>query len=301
MKEIRLKSIPGNWAECSLEELQKLDDIKGKFPSEAVYQTYCFLELTNLVPLVYAERWRAILGSIPFIRQFVKKTGRKLDKIEEDYLGMAAPFITYKSCYRLRGWRHKLFGRRFWIKDRQIAAWLKELTWLNGKPFFLTNPVTKKSIAGKIYTSSFTRLADMSWADYSRCSMYWELYHKTKQSGYLEKFIAILYKVEDPKIIRGKFSPLETMLIQIFWNSVQHNYMKTFPHLFKSGGKESKKGHTDYMKNEAQITVFLAKQANALPREVQDMEAFYALEYMERNAEEVEAHEKEIIRIKHKR
>lgn len=74
--------------------------------------------------------------------------------------------------------------------------------------------------------------------------------------------------------------------------------MSTFPHIFSKRKKGAKEKSSDYMKNEAQITVFLAKQSGALPKEVQDMEAFYALEYMEANAIENEEHEKRMASIR---
>ena len=297
-KEINLTGLPRNWSDCTIVELLKINKIKGQYKSKESYLTYCLMSLLGITPLCYKSRWKNILGQIPFIKRFLSKDGREISAIDNDYLQLGAPFISYRSCYCFSGLKNFLFGKRFWIEDQEIHYWLKNLEWLNNPPFFLKNPVDKKKIGRKTYYSSFTRLADMCWNDYSKCCMYVELFEKTNDKFYLYKFISTLYKIDDDVTVSKYFTAFETQLILIFWSSVQKNYMSTFPHIFSKRKKGAKEKSSDYMKNEAQITVFLAKQSGALPKEVQDMEAFYALEYMEANAIENEEHEKRMASIR---
>ncbi len=300
-RAVNLKELPSGWNDCSLKELQQINTLQGKYRSKEAYLTHCLFALLGIVPLCYNRRWREFLSLIPLFGRLIRQNGRQIDTVYDDFLGIGEPFISYKSRYRRRGFWNFLFGRRFWISDDMILSMAKQLEWLNTPPNFITNPIAEKKICMIRYRSVDTRFADMPWYRYNQCCTFIEVYERTHSREYLNRFIASLYNIEKPEKVEGNFSEFEIGLIIIFWNSVQKNLMNTFPRLYKSKKKSDTPKKTDYMKNAAQITVFLAKQSNSLPKDVQEMETFYALEYMERNAEEVEERERQMRNIKRKK
>ncbi|MCD8176704.1 MAG: hypothetical protein LUE98_04490 [Tannerellaceae bacterium] len=66
-KKINLTS-PKNYNALTLEQWRILDRLKGKYTSEDAYLTNVFLHFCNLKPLLYAERWRRILGGDSFYK-----------------------------------------------------------------------------------------------------------------------------------------------------------------------------------------------------------------------------------------
>ena len=289
MKKIDIGHLPTGWNDCSVMQLKSINDLGGKYKSMECYMSLVFFALMGIKPLVYAERWRELMAKIPLLRPFLAKTGRQIDSVHEDFLGMAKPFVLYKSCFHKKGFWNALFGKRFWLTDEEVLSFAKRISWVDTPPFFLTNPVAEKRIEGKTYKSSFTRLADMRWADYNQCCALMDHYAKSGNKLSLRKFISTLYKLPSENLVDKAFSPFEISLIILFWESVQKDYARVFPHLFKKKkSKKAKKEFTDYMKMEAEMTVFIAKEASSIPNQVHEMEAFYALEYMEKRAVENE-------------
>ena len=299
MRKIRidLPSLPQDWSSLTLRQFQMIESIRGKFSSTDAYLTHCFFALTGLKPLKYAERWRAVLGGIPLIGLLIKENGRGIYRMNEDYLGIEPPIPSFWQYYRFSGIWNALFGRRFRMEDQDVFYFQQRLNFLTerGDISLRSNPVYKKRIGLKNYTSYYSRLADMDWLDYNRCSMFIEQYIKTKNPSFLDNFLSAFYKIGNARKVRGKFSDMEIHLVLLFWNGCQQYFKKTFPHLYKENTKNSSK---DYMKEESEITVFLSKEAHMKPDDVRGMRAFDALQYLETNAIICEQTEKQIKAIK---
>ncbi|WP_195373010.1 hypothetical protein [Parabacteroides leei] len=298
-RHITLPSLPGNWKALTLDQFKKIEAIRGKFASSDAYLTHCFIILTGLRPLRYAERWRLLLGLIPILSRFIKETGRLVIDHEQDYLGLEKPVLIYAQYYCFSGIKNLLFGKRFIIQDQEILSFQQNIKFLADKSSIqlTSNPVKEKIINNKVYFCHQALLSDMTWHDYNRCSMFIELYLNSKNVNYLEQFIAVLYKMDDPSIVHGNFSELEINLILLYWNDSQKYFKKSFPHMFKEGKKQLNK---DYMKNEAELTVFLGKEAYTRPEDIRKMRAYDALQYLEMNAIICEEKERQIKKMKTK-
>lgn len=296
-KHIVLPSLPGNWRALTLEQFRKIEAIRGKFPSSDAYLTHCFLTLTGLKPLRYAERWRLLLGLIPGFSRFLKETGRVIIDQEQDYLGLEKPILIYAQYYCFSGVKNLLFGKRFLIEDQEILSFQQNIKFLADKSSIqlTTNPVKDKVIKDRVYNSHQALLSDMIWHDYNRCLMFIELYLNSKNDNYLYQFLAVLYKIDDPNIVHGSFSELEINLILFFWNESQKYFKRCFPHMFKEGKKRLNK---DYMKDEAELTVFLGKEAYTHPEDIRKMRAYDALQYLEMNAIICEERERQLNKLK---
>lgn len=295
-QKIELPSLPGNWKALTLEQFKIIESIKGKFPSSEAYLTHCFLALTGLKPLRYAERWRSVLGVIPYISRLVKETGRVVVYETEEALGDKPDFI-YGQYYCFSGLKNFIFGKRFIIQDQEILFFLQNIKFLTEKDNIqlMSNPVKEKVIKGNTYKSHQALLSDMTWEDYNRCSMFIELYQEGKDIRYLNQFLSVMYDVGNPGIIQNEFSKLEIDLILLYWNESQKYFKRSFPHMFKEGKKRLNK---DYMKEEAEITVFLGKEAYAKPEDIRGMRAYDALQYLEMNAVICEERERQLSKIK---
>lgn len=295
-QKIELPSLPGNWKALTLEQFKIIESIKGKFPSSEAYLTHCFLALTGLKPLKHAERWRSVLGAMPYISRFIKETGRVVVYETEDALGDKPDFI-YGQYYCFSGLKNFIFGKRFIIQDQEILFFLQNIKFLTEKDNIqlMSNPVKEKVIKGNTYKSHQALLSDMTWEDYNRCSMFIELYQEGKDIRYLNQFLSVMYDVGNPGIIQNEFSKLEIELILLYWNESQKYFKRSFPHMFKEGKKRLNK---DYMKEEAEITVFLGKEAYAKPEDIRGMRAYDALQYLEMNAVICEERERQLSKIK---
>lgn len=285
-KQLELKGLPANWNGLSLDQWKKLDAIRGEFASDTAYITHCFLALEGMKPLLYAERWRSILSGIPFVRRFVRMTGRQVEDIHEDYLQTGAPCYVWRQCYRFRGFWNSMFGVRFWLRDEELYAFTKRLEYLNTPVRLIANPVGRKRIRWRNYTSYYTKLADMPWIDYNKCNMYYEQYAKTKRPVFLEQFLCILYKISDPKLVKNAFSEFEIKLILLFWEGVHQSFSTDFPRLFK--GKKKEKKAVDYMKSESEITVFISKLASTTPDNSRKILVYDVFQYLDQNMQECE-------------
>lgn len=311
---INLPSLPNGWNTMTLEQLRVIEKISGKFSSPEAYLTNCFLELEQLKPLRYAQRWRSMLSLIPFIGRFMIETGRQVVDIHAGEGVNEKNFITWKRCYRFKGFWNALFGRRFFMEDQEILSFQQKIKFLIEREniYLVTNPVSNKKIGLRKYRSYYTNLADMPWIKYRLCCMHIQNYMDTRQRAYLDKFLSVLY-VPDGRIccmidrITGGLSPigfskyftvLEINLILIFWNSTQQYYKKCFKHLFSKKGEQKTR---DFMKEETEITVFLSKEIGTTPDNAQKLEAFYALQYLEDNAIQQEEKKREIDKMKRKR
>lgn len=285
-RQIELKSLPANWNALTLTQWKLLDGIRGRFVSKEGYLTKCFLALEGLAPLLYAERWRSFLSHIPIARNYLRMTGRQIDEIKEDYLQIGAPFYAWKQCYRFKGFRNALFGDRFWMTDEELHAFMLRLDFLNTPPRLIVNPVSRKRIGFRTYTSYYTKLADMPWIDYNKCNMYYEQYMMTKRPVFLEQFLCVLYKIKDPKRVKGAFSEFEVRLILLFWEGVHQSFSADFPNLFKSKKKDKKA--VDYLKSESEITVFISKLASTTPDNSRKILVYDVFQYLEQNIQECE-------------
>lgn len=299
MKTVELKKMPSNWNAVTMEQFRILEQMKARYASKEAYLTYCFIYFQGLKPLLYSSRWKEILSQISFLRRFIRMDGRRIQNIYSDYLGVGEPIVVWEQCYRYNGWKNLWKGDRFWMEDQQLLSFLRPLEYLTTPIQLAVNPIPQKTINDRIYTSAYTRLADMSWLDYNKCSMHIEQYVKTKQTKHLYNFIACLYKIGDPDIVQENFDTMELYLIQIFWQGCQTYFKKCFPHLFSVNEKKQKQ--KDYLKEESEISVFLSKQAYSKPDEVREMLVFDALEYLEQNAKECEERQREIDKIKSRR
>lgn len=295
-QKIELPSLPGRWNALTLKQFKVIESIKGKFPSSEAYLTHCFLALTGLKPLRYAERWRSVLGVMPYISRLVKETGRVVVYETEEALGDKPDFI-YGQYYCFSGLKNFIFGKRFIIQDQEILFFLQNIKFLTEKDNIqlMSNPVKEKVIKGNTYKSHQALLSDMTWEDYNRCSMFIELYQEGKDIRYLNQFLSVMYDVGNPGIIQNEFSKLEIELILLYWNESQKYFKRSFPHMFKEGKKRLNK---DYMKEEAEITVFLGKEAYAKPEDIRGMRAYDALQYLEMNAVICEERERQLSKIK---
>lgn len=293
--------MPENWDQVTVEQFRILERLSGKYASNKAYLTYCFIEMQGLKPLLYSSPRKEIMAKIPFFRNFVRMDGRVIDEVYEDYLQIGEPLPVYKQCYRRKGFKEFLFGERVWIRDDTVLAMLKTLEFME-KPIRLNkNPIPYKIIDGKNYNSRYTRLSDMNWLDYNRCCMFIEEYARHKEPEMLYNFIACLYSIGNTDKVKQHFDELECKLILMFWEGCQQYYKKCFPHIFKGGNEQKKRAVKDYLKDEAELTVFLSKQAYAKPEEVRSMLVFDALQYLELNARDCEEREKEIAKIKRHR
>lgn len=311
---INLPHLPGKWSEMTLGQLRSVEKINGKFTSELAYLAHCFLELEGLKPLQYAERWRSVLGTIPLLGRLVAKTGRQVEDVMEGCGEEDEPIVIWKQCYRFKGVRNAILGKRFFMEDQEMLSFQKKLEFLCHREeiYIYTNPIATKRAGMRIFRSYFTNLADMPWIHYRLCCMHLQNYTTTKQVIHLDKFLSVLYVPEGricrllnrlsgkshPKHFSRYFSQLEINLVLIFWNSTQQYYRTCFSHLFNNKG--DKKKH-DFMKEEAEITVFLSKEIGTVPENAQNLEVFYALQYLEDNAVLQEEKKKEIERIKRMR
>lgn len=297
-KKVELRSLPSGWEEISIDQFRQIEKIRGTFLSKTTYLTHCFLILEGIKPLRYAQRWRSFGGKIPLVKRFISMTGRRLIRVEEDYLRIGEPFYVWEQCYRFRGFWNALFGRRFWIPDEDLLFFVRKLDFLTDKNTFriLKNPVPEKRIRFSRYRSYRTCLSDMSWEAYNLCNMFMEQYVSTRHSVYLDNFLSVLYRMDNPKLAHRVFSYHEIHMILLFWQSVQEYFMKSFPHLFKKNNANKK--IRDYMKNEANITVFLCRQSYSTPASVRGMRAYDALQYLEINSIEYEEKERMIQRAK---
>lgn len=295
-QKIELPSLPGRWNALTLKQFKVIESIKGKFPSSEAYLTHCFLALTGLKPLRHAERWRSVLGIIPYISRLVKQTGRVVVYETEEVMGDKPDFI-YGQYYCFSGLKNFIFGKRFIIQDQEILFFLQNIKFLTEKDNIqlMSNPVKEKVIKGNTYKSHQALLSDMTWEDYNRCSMFIELYQEGKDIRYLNQFLSVMYDVGNPGIIQNEFSKLEIDLILLYWNESQKYFKRSFPHMFKEGKKRLNK---DYMKEEAEITVFLGKEAYAKPEDIRGMRAYDALQYLEMNAVICEERERQLSKIK---
>lgn len=304
-KQINLPSLPQNWSSLTLSQFHTIEKIRGKFVSKDAYLTHCFLALTGLKPLRYAERWRAVIASIPLVGRFVAETGRKMAdftyfRSETDNNIIFSGIPRFTQYYRFKGLKNALFGYRFPMEDQELLYFQQKLKFLTENKIVRlnTNPVFQKRIGFKTYKSYYAKLADMAWLEYNQCSMFIERYIRTKETEFLDKFLAAFYKVGNPRKVHGKFTELEIHLILLFWNSCQQYFKASFPHLYKnSTGNISK----DYMKEESEITVFLAKEAYMRPEDVREMRAYDALQYLETNAVLQEEKERQLNNIKLRR
>lgn len=296
-KRIDLPSLPQDWSSLTLKQFKAIEKIRGQFASTDAYLTHCFLALSGLIPLKYAERWRAVLGCIPLIRRFVKETGRTVLRIEEDYLGLGLPFPVLGQYYRFPGLWNALFGHRFMMEDHEVLFFQQKLRFLTEQENIRLNinPVYNKRIGFKTYASYYALLADMDWLDYNRCSMFIERYTRTKDISFLDSFLSAFYKVGNTRKVHGMFTELEIHLILLFWNNCQKYFKQSFPHLYKENSQNSSK---DYMKEESEITVFLAKESYMKPDDVRGMRAYDALQYLETNAILIEEKERQLAKIK---
>lgn len=311
---IDLPSLPGRWADMTWEQLRIIEEVSGNFASEAAYLAHCFIGLERLKPLRYAERWRSMLSRIPLLGHFVAETGRQVADLLEGGGGTGPAMIVWEQCYRFKGFRNALFGRRFFMEDQEVLSFQKRLEFLlDRKEIYMpANPVSRKRIGIRTFRSHFTHLADMSWIHYRLCCMHIQNYTATKDTSHLDKFLSVLYLPEGrisrwmsritgkthPDRMSRYFSPLELNVVLIFWNSTQQYYRNSFRHLFNDkAGKKTR----DFMKEEAEITVFLSKEIGTVPEKAQNLEAFYALQYLEDNAILQEEKKREIERLKRKR
>lgn len=308
---INLPSLPVGWNAMTLEQLRIIEEIGGKFASTEAYLANCFLELERLKPLRYAQRWRSLLSCIPLIGRLVAETGRQVADILEGYGEDGGPIIIWKQCYRFKGFWNALFGIRFFMEDQEVLSFQQKIKFLAERNdiSISTNPVNYKRIGLRTYRSYYTNLADMPWIHYRLCCMHIQNYTVTHQSIYLDKFLSVLYvpegrisrminrikRNEPPADFSKYFSSLEINLVLIFWNSTQQYYKNCFKHLFTNKGGQKAR---DFMKEEAEITVFLSKEIGTTPDNAQNLEVFYALQYLEDNAVLQEEKKKEIERIK---
>lgn len=299
MKTVELKKMPSNWNAVTMEQFRILEQMKARYASKEAYLTYCFIYFQGLKPLLYSSRWKEILSQISFLRRFIRIDGRRIQNIYSDYLGVGEPIVVWEQCYRYNGWKNLWKGDRFWLEDQQLLSFLRPLDYLTTPIQLAVNPIPQKVINDRVYTSAYTHLADMSWLDYNKCSMHIEQYVRTKQTKHLYNFIACLYKIGDPDIVKDNFDTLELRLLQVFWQGCQTYFKKCFPHLFTVNEKKQKQ--KDYLKEESEISVFLSKQAYSKPDEVREMLVFDALEYLEQNAKECEERQREIDKIKNRR
>lgn len=297
-KTIQLPSIPVSWKAVSLEQFKAIDGVKGTFRSQEAWLTYCFLALTGLKPLRYKEAWRALLSSVPILGRFVKETGRVIVGTDTDFDGTLLLLSGQYYCFS--GFLNFWFGRRFLMQDQELLSFIERLRFLTDKDEadFVVNPVTEKEIGGVLYKTHQALLSDMTWEDYNRCSMFIELYASGKEIRHLDKFLSVIYKIDRVENVRSYFTQLEINLILTYWNNSQKYFKRSFPHMFKSGSKEEKS--RDYMKKEAEITVFLGKEAYSSPEEVRKMRAYDALQYLEMNAIIYEERERQIKQMKRK-
>ena len=313
-KTIKLPSLPDRWGLMMLDQFRTVEEIRGKFASSDAYLAHCFLALEGLKPLRYAERWRSALSLIPFAGRFIAETGRQVADVHEGGAGEDGPFIIWTQCYRFKGLWNALAGRRFFMEDQEVLYFQKKLEFLTKpeKIYLSTNPVARKKVGMRTYRSYFTNLSDMPWFHYRLCCMHIQNYISTRQDSYLDKFLSTLYIPEGrtsrlinritaqthPDGFSKHFSPLEINLILIFWNSTQLYFRNSFKHLFNGKSKQKTR---DFMKEEAEITVFLSKEIGTIPEKTQDIEAFYALQYLEDNAVIQEEKKKEIEKMKRMR
>lgn len=302
MKNLSLKKMPENWDQVTLEQFRILNRLQGNYASDKAYLTHCFMELQGLKPLLYDSAWKEICSHIPVIKNFIRMNGRIIVEVFDDYLGMGKPFPIWKQCYRYKGVKELLFGKRFWMRDHTVLELLKSLDFMKQPIKLNKNPIPVKIIDGVNYTSCYTRLADMTWLDYNRCCMFIEEYARTKNEQMLWNFISSLYHIGNPDKAKEHFDDLECKLIILFWEGCQVYFRKCFPHLYKGEPKnKTKKAAKDYMKEESELTVFLSRQAYAKPEEVRKMLVFDALQFLELNAKECEEREKEIAKMKRHR
>lgn len=299
-KEIHLPSLPKRWADLTMEQFIQIESLSGKFASPDAYLTHCFLLLTGLKPLRYAERWRRVLASIPLIGRLVEQTGRTLMRMDQDYLGLDIPMPIFGQYYRFSGIKNALFGDRFMIEDQEVSFFQKRLRFLLEREDIQlpSNPLSSKRLGRKWYKSYQPLLSDMSWQDYNVCAMYIELYSGSKDIAMLDKFLSAFYRVGDPERVHGKFTPMEIQVVLLFWNNCQRYFKRSFPHQYKESKKKLNK---DYMKDESEMTVFLSKEAYTTPTEVREMRAYDALQYLEMNALAFEEKERQIQKMKSKR
>ncbi|MDR1919902.1 MAG: hypothetical protein LBQ65_09700 [Tannerellaceae bacterium] len=293
-KTIALPSLPKTWNGLSVSQWQILKDLDGKYASEEAYLAKVFLAFCGLVPLLYAERWRSFLASLPLLGRFVRMTGRQVIDSE-------AGFLRWKQIYRFKGWRNRLWGVRFWMDDEEVVCFKDGLKFLLKEKSIGRNPVESIRWKGQTYHSPETYLSNMKWLTYNTCNMCLAAYRRTKNREHLYRFITVLYGMDKKaaSAIPRLLDPFQIGLIELFWDGCQQYYAKSFKHLFSKSKNETTQ-NPDYLKEEAEITVFVGKQSFQSPDQAREMKVFDALEYLEQNATQVEAQMRELNKIRRK-
>ena len=298
MKTIELKSMPKSWNEVSMSQFRILEGMKKKYKSKEAYLIYCFLYFQGLKPTLYASVWKEILSRIPVLNHFVLMDGRKVDFLEHDFLHIGTAIPLWKQCYRYKGIREFLFGKRFWLQDQELLSFAKKIEFLTENCIITANPVAEKKLGRKVFKSYYTLLADIPWLEYNKCCMFYERFISTKNKVFFWKFMCVLYQMDSPEQAESCFDELEINVVLRFWEGCQNYFSKCFPHLFKKVNKKTEKSTNDAMKRESEITVFLSKQAYLGPDAVRKMLAYDALEYMEQNAVDCEQRRNEMEKLK---
>ncbi|MDR1982093.1 MAG: hypothetical protein LBQ39_10835 [Tannerellaceae bacterium] len=293
-KIIALPSLPKNWNGLSVSQWRILKDMDGKYVSEEAYLAKVFLTFCGLVPLLYAERWRSFLAAIPLMGRFVRMTGRQV-------IGSETGVLQWQQVYRFKGWRNKLWGVRFWMEDEEVVCFKDGLKFLLTEKSVGRNPIESIRWKGETYHSPETYLSNMKWLTYNTCNMCLTAYRKTKKKEHLYLFITVLYGMDKKaaSAIPRLLDPFQISLIELFWDGCQQYFAKSFKHLF-SKSKDETNPNSDYLKEEAEITVFVGKQSFQSPDLVREMKTFDALEYLEQNAILIDAKKRELNKIKRK-
>lgn len=286
--EIKLPSPPKGWHELTYKQWRLLHSIHGKYASEEAYLSKAFLLLLGLTPLLYAEWWKRLLSCIPLFRKRLRQTGRQVVSVEPDY-------IRWKQLYRMKD------GTHFWMEDEEVMAFKESIRFVMKDPFTLKNPVQNIRIGRKMYQSMNTKLSDMEWIEYNICTARLTSYRESNNSQYIYLFICKLYRISDSKInkLKSSIDEIDIFLILLFWESCQKYFAKNYKHMFKKESPEKKKEkQEDPFIHEAEVTVFLAKEAFISTDKVRKMLTIDALTYLEQNAQEIEIKKKSIQSMK---
>lgn len=301
---IELPSPPKKWDDLTLEQWKIYHDLSGKYPSDTAFLAKTFLLFCGLKPLLYAERWRAVAARLPFIGWRVRMTGRQL--VSMDAFG----FIRWKQYYRLVQKRRTLFSfllspfsTSFWMEDEEVMDFQRSIEFMTTEPAISRNPVETLRIRGREYRSHKRRLSDMTWMAYNTCNAYISGYYQTKNKELLYQFIATLYRIPGMDIpsIQKAVPEWQMQLILLFWDGCQKDFARQFRRLFKEGKKKGNAKRKDYLVDESEITAFLGKESSLPPDGVRNMLVWDALTYLDQNAREVEAKEKQLNKMRSRR
>lgn len=285
-RTVELPSLPRRWDDMTLAQWKIYYDLAGKYPSDAAFLAKAFLLFCGLKPVLYAERWRWLLSRMPFIRPFVRMTGRQV-------VGIGDGHIRWKQYY--------IMGSvRFWMMDEEVMAFQKAIVFLTTAPVVMNNPVSQITIRGRQYQSHKRRLSDMTWASYQTCNAYISSYYQTKNQDSLYLFVGVLYRVPgmDIPYIKKTVSEWQLRLILMFWDGCQKSFADKFKRLFKKNKADNKSKTKDYLADESEITVFIGKESHLSPEGVRQMLTWDALTYLDQHAREVEAKEKQLSKMK---